>query len=188
MANRAGTFFAGLVLSIAAALFIIACATNEWATVTPSGPNSYLGLWDVCSPNTDASNCYTVTKDGDCAAGTPSKNIFLSFTTDSDSACEKFNVVRAFSVLAVCFSTLAAFSGLVVVAIFGNINFRVWTVLFAFVALASGLIAMGVFVQLTNIVDFSNWHYGYSFGLNVAAWPLALYGVVHFAYTSVIVE
>jgi len=186
MANRTGTFIAGIVLSIAAAFFIIACATNSWAKITPSGTDAYLGLWNLCTPNTDKT-CYSVSKDTDCSVH--SANIFASFPKANPSdACSKYNVVRAMSVLAVCFSTLAAFFGLFVVAIFGNVNFRVWTVLASFVALATGLIAMAVFVQLTNIVNDSDWHYGYSFALNTVGWPFALYGVIHFAYSSIIVD
>jgi len=194
MVSRFGTFIGGACLAIATAFFVIACASNNWVNVSSTGqPNTYVGLWDACVGDVNT-NCHTISKDTDCEVnfGSGSGNVF-SDTTDPSGNCEKFNGVRAMSVLAVVFTALASLSAILLVAVADKINHRFLTLFIALTGLACGMIAMAVFVELYNILSSESglgedFHLGYSFILNTIAWPFGLYGCIHFAWSAMLVK
>jgi len=191
MVSRIGTFIGGACLSIATAFFVIACASNDWVSVQNANPqpNVYFGLWDACTGDVNK-NCKTISKNSDCEAdfGAGSNNIFAE-TSDPSGDCSKFNGVRAMSVLAVVFTSMASFSAIFLVAMGDKTNHRFLTLVLALAGLSCGMIAMAVFVELYNNLSSgsSNFHLGYSFILNTIAWPFGLYGSIHFGWSAMLV-
>jgi len=195
MVSRFGTFIGGACLAISAAFFVIACASNNWVNLSSSDPsvsNVYVGLWDACvgGVNTD---CASISKDSDCSANIEGQdgNIFEE-TADPSGDCEKFNGVRAMSVLAVIFTAAGAVFAIFLVAIADNTNHRYLTLLLALVGLTCGMIAMALFVKLYNALSSTSgtgeFHLGYSFILNTIAWPFGLYGCIHFGWSAMLAK
>jgi len=192
MVSRIGTFVGGACLSIAAAFFIIACASNDWVSVQNPGttPNLYIGLWNACTGDVNK-DCNAISKNTKCEVnlGSGSNNIFGG-TSDPSGNCSKLNGVRAMSVLAVVLTVMASFSAIFLVAMGDKTNHRFLTLLLALAGLSCGMIAMAVFVKLYNSLTSgsSSFHLGYSFILNTIAWPFGLYGSIHFGWSAMLVQ
>jgi len=194
MVSRTGTFVGGACLSIAAAFFIIACASNDWVSVQNPGtqPNIYIGLWNACVGDVNK-DCKTISKTTKCEAnfgdGSGSNNIFGG-TSDPSGNCSKLNGVRAMSVLAVILTVMASFSAIFLVAMGDKTNHRFLTLFLALAGLSCGMIAMAVFVKLYNSLTAgdASFHLGYSFILNTIAWPFGLYGSIHFGWSAMLVQ
>jgi len=185
MKSRLGAIIAGLVVSLAAAFFVIAVSTNNWQTPNISGVGTFrIGLWNLCPPGANDNNCFKIGL-SDCAANQGGGNLD---TTGGN--CAQFNGVRALCILAMIFGIFSAACLLILDAMctmaWGRYH-GLWT---GILSGLFGMACMAVMVDLNNKKehainpDINSTSYGYSFALLVVGWLLMLGGTAYSGYAS----
>jgi len=180
MKSRLGAIIAGLIVSAAAAFFVIAVATNNWQTASNNG-TIRVGLWNFCPAGASDSDCLKIGLT-DCAVNFNQGGGNQDITGGN---CAQFNGVRALAILAMCFGIFSAFCLLLLDSFCSMAWGRyhgLWTGL---VSGAFGLMAMAVEVDLNNKKEHgSSTGFGYSFGLLTAGWLMMLGGTAYSGYAS----